>query len=261
MQYTGIPILKHFGAFRPDQIEATSSASYAQVRYNDGVGPGTVWTELGHLSTVLNWALKRGFISYKPYIKCPAKPAPSEKFFTRPEIERLLSAPDTPHHIQLAMLLMLGTAGRQEAILELTWDRIDFHRGQIDLRRPAAYTRKGRAVVPMSEGLQSALTFAQTAAVSEYVIEWAGRRVKSIRRGLESVGRRAGVDGVSAHVFRHTAAVHMAEAGLSMSEISQFLGHSNTAITERVYARYSPTHLRRAADVLDFSTLKKGHAQ
>ena len=175
MQYTGIPILKHFGAFRQDQIEATSSASYAQVRYNDGVGPGTVWTELGHLSTVLNWALKRGFISYKPYIKCPAKPAPSEKFFTRPEIERLLSAPDTPHHIQLAMLLMLGTAGRQEAILELTWDRIDFHRGQIDLRRPAAYTRKGRAVVPMSEGLQSALTFAQTAAVSEYVIEWAGR--------------------------------------------------------------------------------------
>lgn len=80
-----------------------------------------------------------------------------------------------------------------------------------------------------------------------------GRNVKSIRKGLETVGRKVGVEGVSAHVFRHTAAVHMAEAGIPMSEISQYLGHSNTVIIERGPARYSPNHLRRAAEAVDFT--------
>ena len=58
-------------------------------------------------------------------------------------------------------------------------------------------------------------------------------------------------------MLRHTAAVHMAEAGVPMTRISQFLGHSNTGITERAYARFAPDHLRDAADVVDFTKLRK----
>ncbi|WP_253284257.1 MULTISPECIES: tyrosine-type recombinase/integrase [unclassified Ruegeria] len=57
---------------------------------------------------------------------------------------------------------------------------------------------------------------------------------------------------VSPHVLRHTAAVHMAEAGIAMEEIAQFLGHSDSRITASVYARYSPEHLRKAASALEF---------
>lgn len=158
------------------------------------------------------------------------------------------------------MLLMLTTAARVSALLELTWDWVDLDRRQINLRTPGSATRKGRAIVPINNGLFTALSEAQVAGISEYVIEWAGKRVGSIRKGLETAGAAAGVSGVSAHVFRHTAAVHMAEAGIPMSEISQFLGHTNTSITERVYARYSPSHLQRAAAVLDFSALNKGNS-
>jgi integrase len=66
----------------------------------------------------------------------------------------------------------------------------------------------------------------------------------------------AKLEGVSQHVLRHSAAVHMAEAGVPMSEIAQFLGHSSTSVTERVYARYSPDHLRRAAAVVDFARVR-----
>jgi hypothetical protein len=48
-------------------------------------------------------------------------------------------------------------------------------------------------------------------------------------------------------LLRHTAAVLMAENGVPMSEISQYLGHNSTETTERVYARYSPDYLRKAA--------------
>jgi len=90
-------------------------------------------------------------------------------------------------------------------------------------------------------------------ANSDYVIEWARKPVKSINKSLETVAERADIRDVSPHVFRHTAAVWMAEASVSMSEISQYLGHSSTATTERVYARYSPDFLRNAAAALEIA--------
>lgn len=61
-----------------------------------------------------------------------------------------------------------------------------------------------------------------------------------------------GLSDVSPHVLRHTAAVYMAEAGISMDEIAQYLGHSDSRITASTYARYSPEHLRKAASALEF---------
>jgi integrase len=62
---------------------------------------------------------------------------------------------------------------------------------------------------------------------------------------------RAGLQEVPPHVLRHTAAVWMAEAGSSMVEIAQYLGHSDSRITQKVYARFSPTFLRRSSAALE----------
>ncbi len=52
------------------------------------------------------------------------------------------------------------------------------------------------------------------------------------------------------YTLRHTAAVWMAEAGVPMAEIAQLMGHDDNATTEKHYARFSPTFLRRAANAL-----------
>ncbi|MGB8089483.1 MAG: tyrosine-type recombinase/integrase, partial [Pseudolabrys sp.] len=54
---------------------------------------------------------------------------------------------------------------------------------------------------------------------------------------------------------RHSAAVHMAEAGISMEVIAQYLGHDDINVTRKKYARYSPTYLREAAAALEFDDL------
>ena len=38
--------------------------------------------------------------------------------------------------------------------------------------------------------------------------------------------------------------------GLPMIEIAKVLGHTNSALTERVYAKHNPDYLRRAMDAL-----------
>ncbi|RDV05642.1 hypothetical protein DXH78_01680 [Undibacter mobilis] len=55
-----------------------------------------------------------------------------------------------------------------------------------------------------------------------------------------------------AHIFRHSAAVHMAEAGIAMEVIAQLLGHEDVSVTREIYARFPPTYLREAAAALAF---------
>lgn len=253
MAYTGLRILESFGSLRPDQITAEDCRLYIAQRRAEGRSDGTIWTELGHLRSALIWAeTKARLIERAPHIERPQKPAPKDRYLTTAEIGRLLSA-DCEPHIRLAIHLMLSTAGRIGAVLELTWSRVDFERAQINLRADQIGPRKGRAVVPMNAGLRAALEEARQAALSEYVVEWAGRPVRSIRRGFSAAVANAGLKEVSPHTLRHTAAVHMAAAGVPMSKISQYLGHSSTALTERIYARYAPDHLVEAAAALDFS--------
>ena len=255
MRSTGKALLTHLGALRPEQITTEDCRSYHKTRAASGRSAGTIWTELGHLRIVLNWARKQGLIERTPHIELPPKPAPKDRYLTRAEIGKLLAAEAEPH-INLAIQLMLMTGGRVGAILELTWDRVDLERGQINLRLDASGPRKGRAIVPVNSTLRAALVTARQAALSDHVIEWAGGPVGSIRKGFARAVENAGLSGVTPHTLRHTAAVHMAEAGIPMSRISQFLGHSNTSVTERVYARYAPDHLRDAAEALNFGGVR-----
>ncbi len=140
--------------------------------------------------------------------------------------------------------------------IDLTWDQVDFDRGLVDLSGEVLGRRKGRAVVPMNETARAALIEAKTGARTNSVIEWAGHRIRKIRRGIQAAASRAGLESVTPHVLRPTAAVWMAEAGRPMTEIAQYLGHSDSRLTERVYARYSPDHLRKAATALELGNLR-----
>jgi integrase len=119
------------------------------------------------------------------------------------------------------------TAGQKIAILQLTWDRVDFERRQIRLAVVGDRNRKGRALVPMTDRLFAELQAAKQAALSPYFVEYAGGQVLDIKKGFASAVARAGLGDVTPHDLRHSAAVWMAESGVPMDEIAQFLGHSD----------------------------------
>lgn len=258
MGYTWKALAARFGPMEAEDITIGDCREHTKARREartkqapNGVGDGTIHTELGHLRMVLLWAKKHKLISEAPHIERPAKPEPKEGHLTRIEAKALCDACNSPH-IALAIRLMIGTGARNEAAMQLTWDRVDFERRMILLRNPFDRAkRKGRATVPINKTLLAALQTAKGGAYSNYVIEWAEGPVKSIKKGLKSAGVTIGRPDVSPHMLRHSAAVWMAEDGHDMEEISQFLGHDDVKTTRRIYARYSPTHLRKLADSLD----------
>jgi integrase len=235
----------HFGAFRPDQIDRTACRSYTASRRKDGVGDGTIWSELTFLRAALRWHDR----NTPAVIELPSKPPPVDKYLTRSEYERLLAKAETPH-IRLFIILALSTAGRMTAILELTWDQVDFERELIRLG-DGTKRRKGRATVPMTARAKEALLAAHEARTTNHVIEYGGSPVAKIRKALARVAETSKLPWATPHCFRRTAAIWMAERGITMDEIAQFLGHSDSRITSRVYARYSPEYLRGAMSALD----------
>lgn len=252
MKHTWKALKARFGPIEGELVSVADCRAHTEERRNAGIQDGTIHTELGHLRMVLKWAENNSLISKAPHIERPAKPEPKDYHITRDEAARLRDSAKVPH-ITLAIRLLIATGARSTAALELTWDRVDFDRGIINLRNPFDRARrKGRATVPMNDQLKAELIDAKKAAMSPFVIEWAGNRVKSIKKGLKAAGKAASLPDVTPHVLRHSAAVWMAEDGHSMSEIAQYLGHSNTRVTEKVYARFSPNYLRGLASSLEF---------
>lgn len=254
MKYTWVALEPFFANRDGDRITKSECEAYVTARRKQGRSDGAIHTELGHIRTVLVWAQKRRIIDHAPEIWRPAKPPAKTRYLTRDEVKKLLNKAPLPH-VKLVIHLMLATAARISAILELKWDRVDMKRKLIHLVDPEDRgRRKGRATIPINDTLMAALQEARKGALSDYVVEWGGERVKSVKRSIETAARNAEVPDVSPHVFRHTAAVWMAEAGIPIPEIAQYLGHSNPIITYRVYAKYSPNHLRGAAKVLEIGS-------
>lgn len=161
MEWSGKPILAFFGAMSPDQITTDHCRAYTSSRRSADKHDGTIWTELGHLRIVLVWAAKARHIDHAPAIERPAQPDPKSRYLTRDELDRLLDAATLPH-VRLFILLAVSTAGRNSALLELTWDQVDFVRGVVDLRTPGSSKKKGRGTPPMSDSLRAALIEAST---------------------------------------------------------------------------------------------------
>jgi integrase len=240
----------------PEDLTADLCRSYAAARLADGVQAGTVWTELTRLRSALNWAAKRRLIQWPPpYVWTPTKPAARERVLTDDEVDRLLAGAVMPH-VRLFVTLALCTGARSSALLELTWDRVDLEAGLIDLRRPEPVNpltkkvRKGRAIVPMNSTARAVLSQANAESISDHVIEWNGGPILKIRKGFEEARKRAGLDGVTPHDLRRTAATWADEAGIDPQRIARLLGHSNVASGE-AYRHPRPEALRQAADVLD----------
>jgi integrase len=225
---------------------------YVAERRKAGRSDSTIWSELSRLRSSLKWAEKKGLIDKAPFIWKPAPSPPRDKRMTREQVKAFIAACEFPH-VKMFAILAATTGARREAILSLKWDRVDLDRGLIHYADPTvAETKKGRATAPVNALARATLEEARRGATSPYVIEWAGERVRSVRKGLATAAERAGLPPVTAHMFRHSAASIMAESGVPIPEIAAMLGHSDSKMVEKVYGKYSPTYLRKAASALEF---------
>lgn len=174
------------------------------------------------------------------------------------ELRRWIAA--AAPHVQLALAIgALAPALRLGNILALRWDRnVDS-----ELRFITVQDHKGdRAtsealVVPIVAQLRALLELARTQwndarlknpRTAMTVIQFRGRAVESIKKGLKRAAVDAGVTyglkagGATFHTLRHTMATMLAELQVPERVRSDLLGHSDIATTQ-IYTHLRPVHL------------------
>lgn len=236
-------LTRHLGYLRPDQVDRATCRDYAAKR--DKVSVGTRIKELSVLRAALRWA------GFRPQMWIPPAPPARAVWITKEQFERLLNAAkeiEQAKHLETFLYLAWYTAARKSAILGLEWSQVDFANKRINLG--AGTGNKQRAVVPLSNDLEAHLKSIDHAERAVTVVAYAGRRVRSIRKGFEAARVLAGLSATTAHDLRRSAARHLVEQGAPLQAIAQLLGHTNVATTYKVYARFSPEYLKGVVDKL-----------
>ena len=89
-----------------------------------------------------------------------------------------------------------------------------------------------------------------------------GKRLsdRNLTRVLSAASKRAGVDGVSHHTFRHAHGSILLDGGWTLAEVSHRLGHANPAITAAVYS-HRMNDRRRDLSFLDWARRGQGEVR
>ena len=241
-----------FGDLRP--IEATPERidAYAAARRAGRIGrcaaaASTLRLELALLRASWNHAVRKRRLATTDlpvFDELPQASPPRERWLRDEEVARLFAA--ARGRVALFLWLALETAARRTAILELRWEQVDWETGVIHyLPAGEVQSKKRRASVPISAALRPVLLRAWEERTSPMVLGHAG----DIGRPLRAVAEAAGVEGVTPHVLRHTAATRMARAGVPLWLIAKVLGNTVEQV-ERTYAKHSPEMLVSAVEAI-----------
>ena len=244
-------------------------ARFREFRFAAGVGGHTVSRDLAALRSALTWAWKSQLIEHPPFImdipshqKAPAR----DRVLSTKEVAALMDAcagRDDREHLLRYIVLGLGTAGRPDAILELTSDNIDLKQGLIDPRQPGRlHPRKRRAIVPIADAVRPWVKGID-GKIIVYRVPIAERKqlpggpthfvreTKCIKTAWKAVCKDAGVTGATPKTLRHTILTWLAERGVPKEQRMTLAGHSAQDTTAKNYEHLTPQYLRTAVAEID----------
>lgn len=242
----------HFGPLPPSMVSRATVRMYVSNRRGAGVKDSTITKELCIFRQALKFGVKEKWMDEEPKVETPGGGHARQRFLSRVEFATIFFAA-SPLHLRVFLGLAIDTLARGKAVLALTWDRVDFDRRIIWYAQHDPGSKKRAVQVPMSDRLATLLATAKECALSDHVIEWNGRPVKSIRKAYERACRLAGVPDAHRHDLRRSGASWAVQGGMSFDAVAALLGDS-VEITKRHYAMFSPGYLREVVESIESGT-------
>jgi integrase len=251
LQFHLRPVKEYFMGYKIKEIKRPLIRAYTDKLRAEGLSNGTIRKRLTLLTAAFNHGRKEGWYDTVPYIDKPQSPPPRERRLTKEERDRLFKACAEQFHVLTFALLEYHTTSRKSANLQLKWSQVDLEKRRIDFNKPGVVrTNKRRTVVTINDTLYNQLSQARELAQSDYVVEYNGKRVEDIKRGFAAACKRAGLEGVTSHILRHTAICEMVEKNVYLSEVAAITGDSIKTL-EKHYIKYSPEYLEKASRALN----------
>ncbi len=216
--------------------------------------PATVNTYLHSLRAVLNWAINN---ELRGPLKFPPIPAARYRVFVPPsaeELRRILEV--APEHIKRVIIVgyYLGARVGRSELFRLKWSDFDFHTWVVHMPNANKGALKPWRDVPITEGVRSMFMQWHQADVvhgMEYVINFKGKRVESIKHSWDTTLKKAGITRrIRPYDLRHAFATELVSSGVDVGTVAKLMGHSNPMMLLSHYAFVMDSQKKAAVDNL-----------
>ncbi|MCB2188543.1 MAG: site-specific tyrosine recombinase XerD [Deltaproteobacteria bacterium] len=229
-----------------EELDDITMLAYLGRAARQGLAPRSRARRLSAARGLMNFLVRQGQLGKNPLdgLEGPQTPDGLPAFLSRPDMTRLLDAPDPQTDLGLrdrAMLEMMYAAGlRASEVIGLGVGQVNFQVGVVTVRGKGAKER----LVPLNDTALARLT--------TYLAEPRQRLLRENRReevflnarggalsrmGLWKIVKKyvtlAGIKGkVTPHTLRHTFATHLLEGGADLRSVQLLLGHADLSTTE-----------------------------
>lgn len=277
-QFLNKHILPALGDFLMEDITPAMISKLLLAFQKNGYAHASAVKLYNILNGIFQMAFLDDTVKINPMLKVK-RPAPrkdektqneGEKAYTVQQLRYILQCLEQePLKWQVYMNLIADTGMRRGEACGLEWSDIDWRNETITIRRNAQYTpsdgvyltspKNGKSrtvdVGPDVLKLLQQLHLSQAGkAISKYVFTQDNSpdlmHPQSPTRYFKKFGQRYGIADFHPHKLRHTSASLAITNGADVVSVSERLGHSDTAVTLRMYAHANEDSIRRAGQIV-----------
>lgn len=258
-----VHVIPRWGTVRASEV--THSAVQAWVALlSRTLSPATVQKTTNVLSQVLDLAVRERRLASNPCVglSLPRVPLSSRRYLTAAEVERLASEAGR-HELVVLTLAYCGLRWGEMSALQVR--HLDPLRRRLLIERASSEVKGSLTVGPPKAGARRTVPLpgfladalgASVAGRSPEDLLFPGAQGAMLRRSAAYKGwwgsavRRAGLEPLSPHELRHTAASLAVSSGASVLLVQRMLGHASAAMTLDVYADLFDEDLDQVGDAL-----------
>ncbi len=192
-------------------------------------------------------AMAWGWLIINPAANVAKLPEPPGRirFLSDDERKRLLEAcgDSLERTLEPYVLGALSSGARAGELLSLRWKDVDINEGSAVIH--SSKSGDGRSLYFVGAALDALKEHAKVRPIQPdarvFASDESGRYPFQYRKSFRAALKAADIKNFRFHDLRHTCASYMAQAGASLLEIGQVLGHKNLETTKR-YAHLTKSH-------------------
>lgn len=247
-----VAILPFFGAMMPDYITPVLLSDFEKKRIEQiGLKKREINLEKLCLAAMIKWAVDQGMCN-NPLPKSKPLPykRPQPEYLNKNELMTIIDNLGLKHRALFMCLYHTGL--RSAEARNLQWKDVHFNP---DFIKVVSGKGDKPRIVPMSAELSTVMKELKTVAQRDYCFpSRVSRRngietngiLTDIRKPLQLAMKKAGIEKrITPHMFRHSFATHLLEAGSDLRAIQEALGHEDIATTQ-IYTKVTFNHLTNA---------------
>lgn len=201
-----------------------------------------------------------------------------ENYYTKEELIAFLDHLEKSNNPKwYTMFRLLAFSGcRKGELLALTWEDLDFNKGTLNISKTLALgldnrlliqtpkTKKSKRVIPLDAKTMAIMRDWRTQQAKDMLMfgyntmsknQLIFTNTKNTYINLQKVGQKIkpickqiGLKEITPHGFRHTHCSLLFEAGASIKEVQERLGHSDVQTTMNIYAHVSEKKKEETAE-------------